>query len=272
MDMRKEVVEHIADLHIHSRNSCDAESTLDDMCQGAISNGVRVVCFTEHVDMNPQDEGYGFFQIDRYTQDLERAREKYQGQLEILKGIEFSEPHVYPKEFEVVTRADFDFVLGAVHWVDDFGRWWADSNRLSPDYPAERLLEAYYREVLRAVQFAGFDSLAHIDFPKRYLLVKHEPAEILNEIMTELVNKDIALELNSQPIRKGYAEINPSQYICELYSKHGGARVTTGSDAHRRGEIGQDFDKLDKVIHTLGFKPAIFRKRRVEPFESHKLR
>jgi histidinol-phosphatase (PHP family) len=232
------------------------------MCRGAVRNGVRVVCFTEHFDLNPNDEGFGYFQIDKYTQDLERAREKYEGQLEILSGIEFSEPHVYPKEFEAVTRAGFDFVLGSVHWVNGFGPWWADPKRLLPEFPAELLSEAYYREVLGAVQFAGFDSLAHIDFPKRYLQVKHEPAGILNEIMAGLVKEDIALELNSQPVRKGYGEINPSQYICELYSKHGGAKVTTGSDAHRPEDVGHDFDRLSMVIQTFGFNPVLFRKRR----------
>jgi histidinol phosphatase-like PHP family hydrolase len=48
---------------MRSRNSCDSESTLDEICQGAVRNGVRIVCFTEHVDLNPRDEGYGYFQI-----------------------------------------------------------------------------------------------------------------------------------------------------------------------------------------------------------------
>lgn len=257
-----------ADLHIHSNNSCDAQSSLDEMCQGAITNGATTICFTEHVDMNPEDEGYGYFRIEKYAQEVERAREKYEGHLEILKGVEFSEPHAYPKEFEAVTRADFDFVLGSVHWVDGFGAWWADGNRLLPDYPAERLSEAYYQEVLRAVRFAGFDSLAHIDFPKRYLLVKHEPADILDDIMAELVNRNIALELNSQPVRKGYAEINPSEYICELYLRHGGAKVTTGSDAHSPEDIGQDFARLNRVIHAHGFKPVLFKRRMEVHFDS----
>ncbi len=89
-----------ADLHIHSDNSCDSKSTIDQMCEGAIIKGLSAVCFTEHIDMNPKDEGYCYFQYEKYAGGVERARDKYGGQLEILKGVEFSEPHAYPREFE----------------------------------------------------------------------------------------------------------------------------------------------------------------------------
>lgn len=256
------------DLHLHSNHSCDAKSSVDEMCEAAIKRGLSIVCFTEHVDMNPNDEGYGYFQQEKYTEDIERAREKYQGRLALLKGIEFSEPHVYPKEFESVTKADFDFVLGSVHWLGEFGDYWKDENRLLPTYPAERLFETYYREVLKAVRFGGFDSLAHIDIPKRYLAATYEPADLLNEVMSALVKKGIALELNSYPIRKGFAEINPSDNICSLYARYGGQRVTTGSDAHRPENVGQDFDRLDRAIRMYKFKPVFFMDRKPVHFDS----
>jgi histidinol-phosphatase (PHP family) len=249
------------DIHVHSNHSCDAKSTMDEMCRSAISKGVSVICFTEHVDMNPKDEGVGYFQYEKYSADIELAREKYQQHLTILKGIEFSEPHLYPTEFETVTRADFDFVLGSVHWLEEFGPYWEDDSRLLPTFPAQRLFEVYYNEVLKTIRFGGFDSLAHMDFPKRYLLNKYEPQGILDEITGELVKRGIALEINSHPIRKGYPEINPSDNICAIYSKHGGIKVTTGSDAHRDANVGQDFDHLARIIHLYKFKPVFFVNR-----------
>jgi histidinol-phosphatase (PHP family) len=259
------------DLHVHSNNSCDAQATVDQMCEGAIARGLSVVCFTEHIDMNPKDEGYCCFHYDKYNADIERARDRFGRQLEILKGVEFSEPHVYPREFETVTREDYDFVLGSVHWVDQFGAYWADESRLLPGFPFERLFNAYYSEVLKAVRFGGFDSLAHIDFPKRYMLRKHEPDGILRDILSELVRKGIALELNSQPVRKGYGEINPSAHICELLSGLGGTKVTTGSDAHNPEDVGKDFETLESAIGTYGFKPVYFvRRKAVTPGASNK--
>jgi histidinol-phosphatase (PHP family) len=219
--------------------------------------------------MNPKDIGYGYFQTERYIQDVERARENYQGQLTILKGVEFSEPHQYPREFENLIKADFDFVLGSVHWIEGFGAYWSDKDRLLPNYPTQRLFETYYQEVLQAVRFGGFDSLAHIDFPKRYLAGKYEPAALLDEVTAELVKKSIALELNSHPIRKGYPEINPSDDICAIYARYGGQAVTTGSDAHAPEDIGEDFDRLDRIIDINTFHPVCFTKRRMVHIDSH---
>jgi histidinol-phosphatase (PHP family) len=251
------------DLHVHSNHSSDGRTTIDEMCRHAVAKGVTIICFTEHVDSDPRDKGYGFFQYDGYSRDVELAQEKYQDRLTVLKGIEFSEPHLYPREFETITRADFDFVLGSVHWVQEFGAYWADPGRLLPTYPAERLYEAYCSEILKAIRFGGFDSLAHVDFPKRYLLSKHEPSDLIGEAMGELAKKGIALELNSQPIRKQYPEINPSPTICAIYARSGGRIVTVGSDAHDSDQVGQDFDRLAEVTRLYHFSPVYFRKRRM---------
>lgn len=238
------------------------------MCQAAISMGLTVVCFTEHIDLNP-NEGEGCFHYDRYAAEIEQSRDKYQSQLTILKGLEFSEPHQYPAEFEAITKADFDFILGSVHWLEEFGAYWDDDTRLLPVYPCRRLFVTYYREVLKAVRFGGFDALAHIDFPKRYLLEKYEPVDLLEEIIGEMVNSSIALEINSHPIRKKYPEINPSDNICALYAQRGGRRVTTGSDAHKHDDVGRDFDPLARVIHLYDFEPVYYVQRRAVCPNSH---
>ncbi len=71
---------------------------------------------------------------------------------------------------------------------------------------------------------------------------------MLSGVIEQLVKKHIAVEINSNPIRKGYIEVHPSRTICELYLKQGGISVIAGSDAHRCEEIGQDFGKVDAII------------------------
>ncbi|MDP2918728.1 MAG: histidinol-phosphatase HisJ family protein [Dehalococcoidia bacterium] len=248
------------DLHLHSNNSCDSQTTIDEMCQTAIEKGFSVVCFTEHFDMNPKDEGYGYFNFDKYTHDINQARERYNERLTVLKGIEFSEPHLYPREFETMVNRDFDFVLASIHNLEGFGAYWSDPERLKPSYPVKRLFEVYYQEVLKAIRFGGFDSLAHIDYPKRYMPTRYEPISILDNIVDELVERDIALEINGY-----YSEVNPSNMICDLYEKHGGTIVTTGSDAHRCERIGYNFERVDEVIQHFNFNPVYFVQRKARP-------
>ena len=74
------------DTHIHSHFSADSQ-----MCLGAISHGLHCVTFIEHVDMNPHDSGYKFFQPKRFFEKIHKIQETFAGELKILKGVEFGE-------------------------------------------------------------------------------------------------------------------------------------------------------------------------------------
>jgi len=254
----------IADSHLHSTFSCDAVSTIDEMCQTAIEQGLQVVSFTEHVDWDPSDGGLDFYRYEPHRQAIFQAREKYAGQLQILQGVEFSEPHEHPQEFERLMQNEFDIVLGSLHYLA--GSWVGDKILLESE-PVEQVYERYYRAVLKMVQFGGFDCLAHIDFPKRYLGAKSEPLEILEDITRALVQRDIALEINSSSIRRGHPELHPSDAILELYVKNGGRRVTTGSDSHKREQIGSHFNLIHDKINQFKLQPVYFQQRQAIEIE-----
>jgi histidinol-phosphatase (PHP family) len=248
------------DLHLHSNHSIDGENTIEEMCQAASEKGLTTICFAEHFDMNPEEE-YGYFDFGKYSDDVERAREKFSQKMIVLKGIEFGEPHLYRKEFEYVSGLDLDFILASIHYVEDFGAYWDDEIRLQPGYPIQRLFESYYQEVLKAIEFGGFDAIAHIDFPKRYFTEKHEPDGLLDNIVKMLVDKEIALEINSSPMHEGGDEVHPSNYICDLYAKNGGKIVTVGSDAHSSDRIGQNFNRITDILQVYAFQPVCFFQR-----------
>jgi len=245
------------DTHVHSSFSIDGRATLDAMAEAAFAKGFDAVCFTEHFDLNPLDSGTGFFDYDAFSRAVDEARGRCASRIEILKGLEFSEPHRYPAALERFNRMDFDFILGSVHWIGD--DWIGD-----PDYVRRTALEdiyaRHYEETLAACESGGFDSLAHADFPKRYLEGKVEPrADLLAALMAALASKGIALELNSSPLRKGRAERYPSDLILGAYLAAGGRAVTFSSDAHRTEDLGADFDRLDP---PAACEPCFFRARK----------
>ncbi len=254
----------IADLHLHSTHSCDSKSTIAEMCQTAIERGLEVVCFTEHVDWNTADEGLDYYRYEAHSRAIRLAQEKYAGKLEVLQGVEFSEPHVYPKQFEQLMKSKLDFVLGSMHYL---GGTWVGDQRILQENTIEQVYERYYQEVLKAVRFGGFDCLAHIDVPKRYLGAKIEPVELLDEILQELVRKHIALEINSSAIRRDLTELHPSDAILERFVKWGGKIVTTGSDSHQRERIGANFSLISEKISQFGLQPVYFKNRQAVTIE-----
>ncbi|NLN28033.1 MAG: PHP domain-containing protein, partial [Firmicutes bacterium] len=106
------------DLHMHSTNSFDGKNTMREMCLAALERGLTHICFTEHYDCNPQSRAYGTYSFERYMADVEACRREFAGRIEILTGIEFSEPHKYPAELERMGRMGFDVILGAVHRIE----------------------------------------------------------------------------------------------------------------------------------------------------------
>jgi predicted metal-dependent phosphoesterase TrpH len=66
-----------ADLHVHTKYSGDNNSEPEAVIKVAISRGIKTVCFTEH----------NFYHLSDYVEEL---REKYKGQIELVRGVEFS--------------------------------------------------------------------------------------------------------------------------------------------------------------------------------------
>lgn len=252
------------DTHLHSDNSVDGKSTLDEMCKKAIDKNFETICFTEHLDLNAKDRGYKFYDYEKYINDINQAKERFAGEIEILKGLEFSEPHHYPFEFEKLSAYDFDFILGSVHW---FGDYWVGDKEFQKKYPIEEIYEIHYQETLKAIKFGGFDALGHIDFPKQFLSEKYEPVETFDLILPELVKRDIVLEINSAPVRRGFPDVCPSDTICELYVSNGGKNVTIGSDAHRSEDIGKDFEVIADKLVRYGLNVIYFKNRHPRKME-----
>jgi histidinol-phosphatase (PHP family) len=247
------------DCHIHSAVSSDSKSTIDEMCRAAIAKGVPTICFTEHLDMNPTDTNYLFYNHERYCTQIESARRSHGHSLEILQGIEFAELHLYPREFESMTKKGFDFILGSVH---NFGGTWAGAPDIRARYSPEQISEMHYEETLRMAEFGGFDSLAHMDFPRRYIHECTEPKAFIAPILSTLIRSGISLEMNSSPLRKGKDFSLPSRTILEKFRALGGTRVTLGSDAHAPAEICSGFDHLSAQAAAFGLEKVIYRGRK----------
>jgi histidinol phosphatase-like PHP family hydrolase len=46
-----------SDMHVHTHYSCDSQASMNSYCAKAVETGVDTICFTDHVDFNPHDDG-----------------------------------------------------------------------------------------------------------------------------------------------------------------------------------------------------------------------
>lgn len=235
-------------MHVHSKFSADSQAELKDICRAAIESGLKYIAITDHYDLNPNDIGYQFFDYSAYSQAIDDLRVEFGSELTILKGIEFGEPHLYPEELEKLHQLDFDVILGSVHFI---GPDFVGERYLRERWTPEEIYGKYFNEVLQMVKSGGFDILAHLDFPKRYLKQTNHHDEIIHQIIEQLIQQEIGLEINTSPLRKGLSFTSPDEELVQRYIQAGGHRITVGSDAHYPSEIGAGFSEMSRFLKTL---------------------
>jgi histidinol-phosphatase (PHP family) len=68
-----------------------------------------------------------------------------------------------------------------------------------------------------------------------------------------MINRNLALEVNTGGLRKASQNLMPDALILEWYAGMGGKRLTLGSDAHNVDQVGLQLDTALKAIHQAGF-------------------
>src|SRR5258708_7226099 len=166
------------DLHVHTEWSWDApHGSMERSCERAIEVGLPAIAFTEHADWALVHKGQHSVDLAGYFDAIERCRAKFKG-LRILTGVELGEPHWYPAETtEVLASGHLDQVLGSIHCIRIDGEMVDASQfpeRAAGDFPGA--VREYSRATLAMVESGqAFETLAHIDYPKRYWLYGARP-------------------------------------------------------------------------------------------------
>ena len=76
--------------------------------------------------------------------------------------------------------------------------------------------------------------------------------ETIKSILSYLIEKDIALELNSGGLRKGLDFLHPHEDIIKWYAEMGGKKFAAGSDAHFCEHVGFGFDRIEETLRRYG--------------------
>jgi len=245
------------DFHMHTRVSFDGHDTGEAMAKAAVANGLKEICFTDHLDYDPLEQmGVLAFDTDVYNAEYDHL--EVPG-LTIRRGMEFGMAPGNVAQFKKdLTRRPFDFVLGSIHFVDDldvyYPQWWSGKTVLEAE---RRYLEA----TLECVQLHDdFDVLAHLTYiakttshpaPRSVPYEAHR--EIVDEIFRVLVAKGKGLEMNTSGVDRCGGFLPTADYF-RRFKELGGEIVTIGSDAHRTDRVGQySFDACSVLKDILGY-------------------
>lgn len=262
------------DYHVHSEFSADCTVPMRESCIAAIDAGVTEIAFTDHVEHQHTDLGYGYYKIEEYLASVERVQSEFSGRIRILKGAEVD---FHTDTAEMVQRwleqygNEYDVVIGSVHYGDN-------AQIIFQEYFENKTMDdvvlPYLNQLETAIRTGWFDTIGHLDIPKRYLPKTHrtyDPAryrEEWNALFAALVESDTAFEINTSGLRQTPKTSMPGPAVVRWYVEAGGTLITTGSDSHAAQTVGTGIAKTLDMLALCGVDAVTSfagRKRRLVP-------
>ena len=91
-----------ADFHLHTAHSEDSDTPMEQQIEAGISAGLKIMCFTEHMDKDwpkddgikkggaPRDKDIFLLDTDAYYKHCMECRDKYSGRIDIQNTFKHS--------------------------------------------------------------------------------------------------------------------------------------------------------------------------------------
>lgn len=257
--------------HCHSRYSKDAKSELTEIIENAISKGVKGLAFTDHCNCKFTPERNDYETVCACVDEVNSLKDKYKDKIKLLTGVEIAEEIFRRDDATKLRKArEYDVILGSCHEYkrgDEFLRMATQEYETWSKAEINEYVLYYYTTLKTFAKDTDIDVLCHLTLPLRYL--KRRGVEfdntvfdgIIKEIFSILIEKGIALELNTSGANSGL--FLPDEYYLKMYKDMGGKLITIGTDSHVADNVTQGFIEGLNLLKKVGFnKYYYFEKRK----------
>lgn len=248
-----------ADLHNHTKRCNHAVGECRDYIEAAIANKIDIFGFSCHSPMK-FDEAYrmALSEVDDYLGEILALRDEYSDRIDIKVGFEVDYIDKKPQLLEAkVLNAKVDFLVGSVHFLDDFS---FDNPAFIGEYK-HKDLDILWQEYLQAIanmaQSGLFDIVGHFDLLKIFNNPPRKNAQnAIKNALESIKDNDLVLEINAAGLDKQICEIYPSSEILSLAFKME-IPISFASDAHAPQKVGIYKDKMLDFALKTGYKSAV---------------
>jgi histidinol-phosphatase (PHP family) len=264
----------LPDHHVHTFRCGHAGGASRDFVLRAIERGLAEIAFTDHIPLyflpeSQRDPRLAMRenQFDDYLAEVEALRAEFAGAISVKLGLEadYAEGHEETLA-RWLARADWDLVLGSVHWVAGD---WIDAPGSAARFASEgteALYAEYYRLLARAARTGLFDVLTHFDLPKKH---GHRPSAPLFDAEGEAIRAALeggcAVEISSAGLRKPVGEAYPEpRLLARLVDA--GVPVTFSSAAHAPAEVGFGYERTLELARACGVTRFVTLEKRRKTF------
>ncbi|MGH9442406.1 MAG: histidinol-phosphatase HisJ family protein [Thermoanaerobaculia bacterium] len=260
----------LPDYHVHTFRCGHAGGASREFVEKAIERGISEIAFTDHIPLyflpaEKRDPRLAMRedQFEGYLEEVRSLQQEFEGRLPIRLGLEADYAEGFEDELaRWLGRANWDLVLGSVHWVAGD---WIDSPGAAERFPREGvdfLYREYYRLLAKAAGTGLFDVLTHFDLPKKFGIRPLVPPEAEEDLAVRAARAaGCAIEISSAGLRKPVAEMYPEPRLLKKLVAAGVA-VTFSSDSHAPAEVGWGYERTAAEARACGVREFVtFEKR-----------
>lgn len=254
------------DYHIHTSLCNHATGIMEAYVKKAVDIGLKEICFLDHliISKNSHAESMTPKEVPLYFQAVQQLKHRYKEIIKIKVGLEVDFiPENVSHIQNIIETFSFDVIGSSVHFLGD---WNIVSRRLAEEHnksDVDDLYNRYFEQIDYMLDFNYFDVVCHLDVVKKF---GNKPSKLfekkINEILSKISYKDIAVELNTNGYNHPAKTTYPGFHLLKkCHDKN--IDITIGSDAHHPESVGQHYGKALPLIFSAGYRHvAAYTKRR----------
>lgn len=248
------------DLHIHIERGPYEKQWIDKFVSQAVKMGMEEINLLEHSirikEFHPAFEearNYNFYQKQWFEGKKNQAHtmQEYKALIDEIRSCEYPIKVNFGLEIcwfeqhsdlikDLVCDGYFDYLLGSVHWIDN----WTFNQRkyqwLGKD--VNRIYKRYYEMSNTLIESDIFDIIAHPDLVRCHgIFPKYDLTETYMHLCENAKAHGVKIEMNTSKslgINKEFLSV----------AKDLGVSFSTGSDAHRPEDVGRGIREVCSII------------------------
>ncbi|WP_096434824.1 histidinol-phosphatase [Alteribacter populi] len=212
---------------------------------------------TKDILSNPWVNARRCYRMDDYVRLFEKAGEIG---MDVKMSIEMDyTPGKHKEMSQFIKQYEFDYVIGSVHWIGDFGIDLAEYRKEWERRDVKEVYKAYFDQIVTLAESNLFDIVGHLDLVKIFGYVPDDDAFLdveYERITTALAQSKTCVEISTAGLRKPVGKIYPDpRLLKKCHDKK--IPIVLSSDAHEPYQVGYEFDQAVAFAKEIGYSTVM---------------
>jgi histidinol-phosphatase (PHP family) len=252
----------LTDYHNHLERGSLTLDYLTRFTDAAEEKGIEHFGISEHayhfyqtadILSNQWIEERRYFDMKDYVELFQKA---WNDGIDVKMSIEMDySPGKHQEMAAFINKYNFDYVIGSIHWIDDFGIDLAEYKHEWGKRDIHDVYRRYFDQVITLAESNQFDVLGHFDLVKIFNYIPTDNDFLMEQYdraTDALKESKTCVEISTAGLRKPIAEIYPAKELLQLcFQKQ--IPIVLSSDAHVPDHVGFQYDAAIKHAKSVGY-------------------